>query len=128
MTMKTPLIAVSVAALMSLSLAGCGGAPEPVKAPPAPPPASTVPKTAAPKPPAPPPPVATPRPVEADSCGARDLQYLIGKPRSEIPVPINPALRRVVCSTCAVTMDFNPQRQTIVFDNQTGIVQSVRCG
>ena len=63
-----------------------------------------------------------------DSCGAVALQYLVGKPKSEIPVPLHPAQRRVVCSSCVVTMDFSPYRQTIVFDTQSVLVQSVKCG
>lgn len=66
--------------------------------------------------------------METDSCGAYALQYLIGKPRSEIPVPLEPSKRRVLCSTCVATMDFNAQRQTIVFDTETGIIKSISCG
>ncbi len=86
---------------------------------------------AAAPPPAPPPPVAaapTPPPKPRDSCGAISLQYLVGKPRTDIPVPVNPAMRRVVCSTCVTTQDFVSARQTITFDSQTGLVTSVRCG
>ncbi|WP_140985279.1 proteinase inhibitor i78 [Asticcacaulis tiandongensis] len=86
------------------------------------------PQPAAPAPvarPAPPPEF---KPVQTDSCGAYALQELIGKPRSEIPVPLEPSRRRVLCSTCAATMDFNAQRQTIVFDTDTGIIKSITCG
>jgi hypothetical protein len=119
---KSVLVAFGLA-----MLSGCGSAPEPVKplapayVPPKPP---VAPKPAAPKP-APPPVM---KPVVEDACGAKDMQYLIGKPKTEIPIPLNPALRRVACSTCAVTMDYNPQRQTITFDANTGIVTAVRCG
>ena len=94
-------------------------------APPPPPPAPAAP------PPAPPPPVAAapaPPPKPHDSCGASALQYLVGKPRTDIPVPVNPAMRRVVCSTCVITQDFIGARQTIMYDSQTGLVTSVRCG
>lgn len=63
-----------------------------------------------------------------DRCGAAALQGLIGKPRTEIPVPVNPRLRRVACTTCPVTMDFNPDRLNIFFDAETGAVTEVRCG
>ena len=94
---------------------------EPPKAPPAPPPVAEAP---------PPPPVVTPPQAlgSKDSCGADALQYLIGHPRTDIPVPVNPNLRRVVCSSCAMTMDFNDVRQTIVYDSETGLVRSVKCG
>jgi len=100
-----------------------GACAEPEKAPP--PPAA-----AAPAPPPPPQMAAAPaapaRP--ADSCGAISLQSLVGKPRTDIPVPVNPAMRRVVCSTCVTTQDYIAARQTIMFDSQTGLVTSVRCG
>lgn len=63
-----------------------------------------------------------------DRCGAAGLQSLVGKPRTEIPVPVNPRLRRVACTTCPVTMDFNPERLNIFFDAETGVVKEVRCG
>jgi len=109
---------VWVAAALLVIAAGCT---EPAKPPPAPPP----PAAEAP----PPPPVAPPpAPASKDSCGAGPLQYLVGHPHTDIPVPVNPSLRRVVCSSCVVTQDFNPARQTIVYDAQTGLVQSVKCG
>ena len=76
----------------------------------------------------PPPPAPAAPPKQRDSCGALPLQYLVGKPRTEIPVPVNPSLRRVVCSTCMITEDYNPGRQTITYDDKTGLVLSVRCG
>ena len=107
------------------ALAVVGACAEPAKqAPPPPAPA------AAPAP-APPPPVAAapaPPPKPRDSCGAISLQYLVGKPRTDIPVPVNPAMRRVVCSTCMTTQDIIPTRQTITFDSQTGLVTAVKCG
>jgi len=108
---------VWIAAALLVVAAGCT---EPAKPPPAPPPPAAV---------APPPPPAVAPPVASkDSCGADPLQYLVGHPHTDIPVPVNPSLRRVVCSSCVVTQDFNPARQTIVYDAQTGLVQSVRCG
>jgi hypothetical protein len=98
-----------------------GACAEPAKQAPPPPAAA----------PQPPPPVAVapaPPPRPRDSCGAVSLQYLVGRPRTDIPVPVNPGMRRVVCSTCAVTQDFVSARQTITFDAQTGLVTSVRCG
>jgi hypothetical protein len=64
----------------------------------------------------------------ADQCGAADLAYLVGKPRSEIPVPIDPTRRRVYCTTCMVTQDYDPSRLDIVFDAETGIIKKVSCG
>ena len=79
-------------------------------------------------PPPPPPQQAAPPPRPTDSCGAVDLQYLIGHPRSEIPIPLQPSRRRVVCSTCPMTEDYVPYRQTIIYDVQTGLASSIKCG
>lgn len=63
-----------------------------------------------------------------DACGAAAHVYLVGKNRSEIPVPVDPASRRVHCSTCPVTMDFNPRRLNIVYDQDSGTITQVKCG
>jgi hypothetical protein len=96
-----------------------------------------------PKAPAPPPPPETPTvaPVQTqatplqppprratDSCGAYELQGLVGKQRSDIPVPVDPSRRRVACTTCPVTQDFREDRLNIFFDADTGVVKSVTCG
>ena len=91
--------------------------------PPVPPP----PEQATAAPPAAPPMSPRPPPKPSD-CGASALQYLVGKPHTDIPVPVNPGMRRVVCSTCMITQDYVEGRQTITYDTQTGLVTSVRCG
>jgi hypothetical protein len=63
-----------------------------------------------------------------DMCESARLQYLVGRPRTEIPVPVNPALRRVSCTTCPVTMDFNPRRLNILYEEASGIIKEVKCG
>lgn len=108
--MKTFRAIVLAASL--LTLAGCA---EPSPPPPPPPP----PAPAAPPPPAPPAP---------DRCGAAEAQRFVGRPRTEIPVPVQPALQRVACTTCPVTMDFNARRLNFFFDAATGVVKEVRCG
>ncbi|MET0293557.1 MAG: peptidase inhibitor I78 [Phenylobacterium sp.] len=92
-------------------LAGCAAPPPPPPLPPLPP----VP------PPAPPPPA-------SDLCRAREHQDMVGRPRTEIPVPVNPADQRVACTTCPVTQDYNPRRLNFFFDAASGIVREVRCG
>ena len=67
-------------------------------------------------------------PTKADTCGAAPLQYLIGKPKTEVPVPVDPSSRRVYCSTCTVTMDYRPARLDVVFDQDTGLVTAIKCG
>ena len=66
--------------------------------------------------------------ASAAGCEASSLAWLVGKPRSAIPVPVNPSLRRVYCSTCLVTQDYIPGRTDIIFDTETGIITAVKCG
>jgi hypothetical protein len=70
----------------------------------------------------------TPATPSRDQCGAADLQGLVGKSRTEIPIPIDPNKQRVACTTCPVTMDFSPQRLNFFFDAATGVIKEVRCG
>ena len=88
------------------------------------------PEAARPQAPAPtPPPAHAPAAAaSADQCGAAEAQAYVGKPRSAIPVPVLPALQRVACTTCPVTLDFNPRRLNFFYDAGTGIVKEVRCG
>jgi len=118
------------AVILALGVAACSGpkyptnAPAAGTAPPAPSPPALTPK------PAPPPRSPVPRPDirAADQCGAADLQRLVGRPRTEIPVPLIPNLQRVACTTCPVTEDFNPARLNFFFDAETGLIKQVRCG
>lgn len=97
-----------------LGLTACSTPPPPA---PAPPPVAVA-----------PPPISRPPPEPADTCGARAMQGYVGRPRTTIPVPIRPDLQRVACTTCPVTMDFNPNRLNFFFDAATGIIREVRCG
>jgi hypothetical protein len=104
---------VSVAAVLALS--ACAATPP--ASPSAPPPkVIETPTVPVPPPPAP------------DSCHSQDFQYLVGKNRSAIPVPTDPSRRRVACTTCPVTMDYNPERLNIFFDSETGVIKEVKCG
>ena len=77
---------------------------------------------------APPPPIVSPPAASGQQCDAPSLAYLIGHPKSDIPVPIDPSRRRVYCSSCFVTEDYRPDRTDIVYDDQTGLVTAVKCG
>ncbi|MGH7027707.1 hypothetical protein [Brevundimonas sp.] len=66
--------------------------------------------------------------TDADMCKAGELQWLVGKPRTEIPVPVDVVNRRVACTTCPVTEDYSPYRLNIFYNQQTGIVERVSCG
>ena len=73
----------------------------------------------------------TPPPPSASlpgECKADAYRSYIGKNRSELPATPAGETRRVVCSTCAVTMDFNPERVNIVYDTTSNLVTEVKCG
>ena len=82
----------------------------------------------APYPPAPP--AQPPEPISSveNQCRALEHQYLVGRNRTEIPAQPANASWRVTCTTCPVTMDYNPSRLNIFYDERTGIVRDVRCG
>lgn len=85
----------------------------------------------APAPAAEAPPAARPAPEPPplkDACGAAEAKNLVGRPRTEIPVPLDPSRQRVACTTCPVTQDYRPDRLNFFFDAQTGIIKEVRCG
>jgi hypothetical protein len=112
-----------VVAAGALLLAACTGPAYPVAGPVAPPP-----------PVAPPSAVARletpiPRPAAAaKECGAAALQGLIGRPRTEVPVPLDPGRQRVACTTCPAADNVDPGRLNFLFDAQTGLIREVRCG
>jgi hypothetical protein len=112
------------AGLCLLLVAGCNGAePKAAQAPVGPP------KVDPPAMSATPPPLGqVVPPSAAEPCDKASLAYLIGKPRSLIPVPVDPSLRRVACTTCPVTEDYHPNRTNILFDAQTGLVTTLKCG
>ncbi|MGO4408725.1 MULTISPECIES: hypothetical protein [unclassified Brevundimonas] len=66
--------------------------------------------------------------TDADMCKAGELQWLVGKPKTEIPVPVDVVNRRVACTTCPVTEDYSPYRLNIFYNQKTGIVERVGCG
>lgn len=65
---------------------------------------------------------------EADLCRAAEMQWLVGKPRTDIPVPVEVVNRRVACTTCPITEDYSAYRLNIFFNQETGLVEQVRCG
>ena len=70
----------------------------------------------------------SPAPTARDQCGAADLQGLVGKLRTEIPIPVDPTKQRVACTTCPVTSDFSAGRLNFFFDAATGVIKEIRCG
>jgi hypothetical protein len=63
-----------------------------------------------------------------NQCGLDELRGLVGRSRVEIPVPIDPGHRRVLCDTCPRSPEVVAGRQTVLFDARTGLVTSVTCG
>jgi hypothetical protein len=61
-------------------------------------------------------------------CDAASLAYLVGRKRTEIPVPADLSRRRVACTTCPASEDHRPERTDILFDQRTGLVAAVTCG
>lgn len=61
-------------------------------------------------------------------CRADQYRHLVGKSRSAIPQTPAGETWRVSCTTCAVTMDYNPARLNIVYDEATGEIREVKCG
>lgn len=63
-----------------------------------------------------------------DLCRAASLQWLVGKDRSEIPVPVDLTNRRVACTTCPRTEAHSPYLLNILYDAETNRVTQVSCG
>jgi hypothetical protein len=69
-----------------------------------------------------------PQPEKPDLCGAKGLSGLIGRSRTEIPIPADLSMRHVVCTTCVPPETQLDRRQLIWFDAETGLVTAVGCG
>ena len=61
-------------------------------------------------------------------CKADQYQRFIGRHRSELPAKPADDFRRVTCTTCPVTMDYNPRRLNIFYEESSGIIREVKCG
>jgi len=48
--------------------------------------------------------------------------------KSEIPAPVNPSHRRVVCATCPAAQEYRPDRTDFLFDETTGLITAVTRG
>lgn len=67
-----------------------------------------------------------PAPPTAWRCDAEDAASLIGSHVGAVTFPPD-ANVRIACTTCPLTRDYRPDRLTILFDQDTGRIESVRC-
>ena len=72
-------------------------------------------------------PPAPAEPGQPRQCDASAARSLIGSHVGAIDFAAG-ANVRIVCTTCATTRDYRPDRWNIRFDQQTGIVEKVDCG
>ena len=61
-------------------------------------------------------------------CRAEQYQRYVGRNRSELPAKPANETWRVTCTSCPVTMDYNPGRLNIFHEESSGIIREVRCG
>ena len=62
------------------------------------------------------------------ACKVSDYQSYVGRNRSAIPTAPAGQTFRVLCTTCAATMDYRENRVNFVYDEATNIVREVKCG
>jgi hypothetical protein len=84
---------------------------------------ATPPPATVPPPPGPP----LPPPGE-DTCGAAAYAHTLGDDYRDVPPAPEGRVFRVVCTTCAMTMDFNAERLNFFYDTTTGRVVRLTCG
>lgn len=65
---------------------------------------------------------------EPRQCRAEAYAGYVGRNRSELPAKPAGETWRVTCTTCPVTMDYNPERLNILYDETTGVIREVKCG
>lgn len=65
--------------------------------------------------------------ARAGDCGAEALQHLVGQPQAVLAERRLPAPTRLIGPDTAVTMDHNPDRLNIRYD-EGGILREIYCG
>ena len=61
-------------------------------------------------------------------CKADQYQSFVGRNRSELSAKPASEIWRVTCTTCPMTMDYNPSRLNVVYEEATGVIREVKCG
>lgn len=69
-----------------------------------------------------------PRNPDADICHASQYQQYVGRKMIDLPPKPEGAVWRQACTSCAVTMDFNPARMNIFFDKDSEVIKEIKCG
>ena len=72
-------------------------------------------------------PVPVTEPPRSARCDAAASRSLIGSHVGAVTFPRD-ANVRLVCTTCAATMDHDPDRLNLRFDEAMGIIKAVDCG
>jgi hypothetical protein len=72
-------------------------------------------------------PPAPAEPTGPRQCDASAARSLIGSHVGAVDFAAGSNVR-IVCTTCATTRDYRPDRLNIRFDQQTGIIEKVDCG
>ena len=63
------------------------------------------------------------------ACKAGDYQEYVGRNRSTIPADApRGRIFRVLCSSCAATMDYRDNRVTFTYDDSSNLITRVSCG
>ena len=60
-------------------------------------------------------------------CKASDWQSYVGKPRQSLPAAPQGLTFRVLCGTCAATMDYRANRVSFTYDDKD-VITRVACG
>ncbi len=60
-------------------------------------------------------------------CKADQSAGLMGTHVGAVSFPAG-ANVRIVCTTCPTTRDYRPDRLNVLFNEQTGIIEELRCG
>lgn len=60
-------------------------------------------------------------------CVASDWQPYVGKARTELPKAPQGLVFRVLCDTCAATMDYRSDRVSFTYDD-AGVITRASCG
>jgi hypothetical protein len=70
--------------------------------------------------------VAEPAAPQAWQCDAEAARSLIGSHHGAVTFPADTTVR-FVCTECPMTRDYRPDRLTVFFDRDTGLIERLQC-